>query len=85
MVYTEQKLCGRFLISFFWRPNYYDIEMNFSQKSAFQSAKLKRCFEIIFYHFTIFGFKNVQKFVSKKISVSSVVLLNKSTSDFKPI
>ena len=32
-----------------------------AQIYAFQSAKIKRCFEIIFYYFTILGFKNVKK------------------------
>ena len=60
--------------------------MNFAQICDFQSARIKRCFEIIFYHFTILGFKNVKKNIFfKKIGVLSVVLLNKSTSDFKSI
>ena len=60
--------------------------MNFAQICAFQSAKIKWCFEIIFYHFTIFGFKmKKKKYFFKKIGVLSVVLFNKSTSDFKPI
>ena len=39
----------------------------------------------IFYHLTVFWFKNVKINFIKKISVLSVVLFNKSTSDFKPI
>ena len=54
----------------------------FCLNMCFQSAEIKRCFVIIFYYFTILGFKNVKK---KKISVLSVVVFNKSTSDFKPI
>ena len=40
--------------------------MNFAQICAFQSAKIKRCFEIIFYYFTILGFKNVKKIKENK-------------------
>ena len=53
------------------------LKLNFVQICAFQSAKIKRCFEIIFYHFTIFGFKNVKIIFFKKISVLSVVLFIK--------
>ena len=47
--------------------------MNSAQICAFQCAKIKRCFEIVFNHLTIFGLKNVKFNFFKKISVLSVV------------
>ena len=35
--------------------------MNFAQICAFLWAKVKRCFGRVFYHFTIFGFKDEKK------------------------
>ena len=47
----------------------------FAQVCVLLWTKVKRCFESVFYHFTIFGFKNAKINFLKKISVLSAVFI----------
>ena len=50
--------------------------MIFSQVCALSWTKVKQCFGRVFYHFTIFGFKNAKLNFLKKISVLSAVYID---------
>ena len=49
-----------------------DIKMNFAQYVHFKGLKLSSALEIVFFHFTIFGFKNAKLNILKKIRVFSM-------------
>ena len=49
------------------------IKCIFASICALQWAKVERCFEIVFFNFTIFGFLNAKKNVWKKIRVAGAV------------
>ena len=60
------------------------LECFLSKYVHFNATKLKCALEE-FYHFTIFGFKNVKINFLKKISVLISVLSNRSIGDHKPV